>query len=246
MTVLRDGGLRTAFDSAAGAYDSLVSLNPGYHRHLELAAAGLLTAGQRADGGAGLRILDLGCGTGASTAALLRVAPHATVVAADASAGMLRRAEAKRWQGDVTFVHACAEELADAGVEGPFDAVFAAYLVRNVSDPDDVLRRVSALLRPEGRLAVHEYTLSGSRAHRAVWSAVCGLVIVPLGSMKAGGADLYRHLWRSVLEFDTAAAFGRRLQAAGFTAVRRRAVGGWQRGIVHTFYAQPPAGGPTA
>ncbi|MFC4497088.1 class I SAM-dependent methyltransferase [Streptomyces ovatisporus] len=242
MTVLHGGGLKNAFDRASGAYDSLTSVNPGYHRHLRLAARGMLSGAQRAGGGAGMRVLDLGCGTGASTAAVLRAAPKARIVAADASAGMLERARAKEWNGNVTFVQAPAEALEDAGVHGPFDAVFAAYLVRNLSEPDTVLQRVRGLLRPGGRLAVHEYTLSGAVVHRAVWSAVCGGVIVPLGSLGPGGSRLYRHLWRSVLLFDTAGAFSRRLSAAGYEAVCCRAVRGWQRGIVHTFYAQRPGG----
>ncbi len=42
---------------------------------------------------AGLRLLDAGCGTGASTAALLSVAPHADIVAIDASKRHARRGE---------------------------------------------------------------------------------------------------------------------------------------------------------
>lgn len=241
MTVLHDSGLTRAFDRAAGAYDPLTALNPGYHRHLRRAAERMLTGDQRARGGDGMRVLDLGCGTGASTAALLGVAPKARIVAADASAGMLERAAAKAWRGDVAFVRAPAEGLEEAGVRGPFDAVFAAYLVRNLSEPDAVLRDLRRMLSPGGRLAVHEYTLSGAAVHRAVWSAVCRGVIVPLGSLGPGGGRLYRHLWRSVLAFDTAGAFARRLRSAGFESVRCAAVRGWQRGIVHTFYATAPA-----
>lgn len=238
MTVLRGGGLTSAFDRAAGAYDRLVSVSPGYHRQLRVSAERMLTTRQAQSGGAGMRVLDLGCGTGASTAALLAAAPRAGIVAADASAGMLERARAKQWPGEVTFVCAPAERLAEAGVHGPFDAVFAAYLVRNVREPDAVLQAVRRLLRPGGRLVVHEYSLSGTRVHRLVWSAVCAGVIVPLGSLGPGGSPLYRHLWRSVLAFDTAGVFARRLGVAGYTRVRCWSVPGWQRGIVHTFVAE--------
>ena len=67
------------------------------------------------DGGAGLRLLDLGCGTGASTAALLDAAPQATITAVDASGEMLAQAKRKTWPSNVTFVHADAEDLAKAG-----------------------------------------------------------------------------------------------------------------------------------
>lgn len=232
MTLLRDHDLARAFDHAARTYDSLTALNPGYRTDLLRSARRL----QLPRGGAGLRILDLGCGTGTSTRALLRAAPHARITAVDASAGMLRRALVKPWPGHVRFQHLTAEEVA-LREEEPYDAVFAAYLFRNVTDPDGLLAAVRTMLRPGGRLAVHEYSLSGSAAHRALWTAVCQGVIVPAGTI-SGDRTLYRHLWRSVLDFDTAPAFTARLTDAGFTGVRVAPVAGWQTGIVHTFLAR--------
>ncbi|MEU5162488.1 methyltransferase domain-containing protein [Streptomyces sp. NPDC020875] len=229
---LRDHDLARAFDHAAHRYDRLTALNPGYRTDLRRSARRL----RLPRGGAGLRVLDLGCGTGTSTEALLRAAPYARITAVDASAGMLRQARDKPWPARVTFRQLTAEETADLG-EGPYDAVFAAYLFRNVTDPDRVLATVRALLGPGGRLAVHEYSLSGSAVHRALWTAVCRSVIMPLGAV-GGDRALYRHLWRSVLDFDTAPAFAARLADAGFTAVRAAPVAGWQTGITHTFLAR--------
>lgn len=247
MSVLRDEALSTAFDHAARTYDRLVATNPGYHSNLRRSARRLgLQASQAPqaphapqgprDRGAGLRVLDLGCGTGASTAALLQVAPRAEIVAVDASEGMLAKAAAKRWPPGVTFVHAAAERLDQADVRGPFDAVLAAYLFRNLKDPDAVLACVRGLLTAEGRLAVHEYTLSGRRLDRAVWSAVCNGVVRPAGTL-AGDGRLYRHLYRSVVDFDTAERFGERVRRAGFSHVRVLPMPGWQTGIVHSVVA---------
>src|SRR5207342_954493 len=74
-----------AFDEHARSYDRLVGANRGYHEHLRMTARRM---GLR-DRGAGLRLLDLGCGTGASTQALLDVAPEAQITAVDASSEML-------------------------------------------------------------------------------------------------------------------------------------------------------------
>ncbi|MBB4712853.1 ubiquinone/menaquinone biosynthesis C-methylase UbiE [Streptomyces luteogriseus] len=245
MTLLRDRDLAHAFDHASRTYDRLTGLNPGYRADLLRSARRLRLPGD----GAGLHLLDLGCGTGASTRALLRAAPRARITAVDASAGMLRRALAKPWPDSVRFLHLSAEELStvsegpapsaeelDTAGEGPFDAVFAAYLFRNVSDPDGVLGTVRGLLRPGGRLAVHEYSLGGSPAHRALWTALCQGVIIPAGTL-TGDRALYRHLWHSVLDFDTAAAFTGRLTRAGFTGARALPLAGWQTGITHTFLA---------
>ncbi|WP_077797398.1 methyltransferase domain-containing protein [Streptomyces sp. JHA26] len=236
MSLLRDTALAAAFDRGAERYDRLVALNPGYHAQLRRSALRLALA----DGGAPRRVLDLGCGTGASTAALAAAFPDAEITGVDASAGMLRAARAKPWPSRVRFVHAPAEELHRAGVGGPFDAVFAAYLFRNLADPDAVLRSVHRLLVPGGGLAVHEYALSGRRADRLVWSAVCRGVIVPLGTL-TGDRALYRHLRRSVAEFDTAPDFVARLARAGFERVRVLPLPGWQTGITHTFLGRRAA-----
>lgn len=225
-----------AFDVGAGAYDRLVGANPGYHDHLRISARRMRIPG----GGRGLRLLDAGCGTGASTAALLEAAPHAEIVAVDASAGMLEQAAAKSWPDSVSFVHSPIEALSDAGVTGPFDGILAAYLLRNLADPDAQLRRFREMLRPGARLAIHEYSVRDSKAAQAIWNAVCWGIIIPAGRWQTGDSTLYRHLWRSVNDFDGAADFQRRLVAAGFTGVHSETMPGWQANIVHTFLADAP------
>jgi ubiquinone/menaquinone biosynthesis C-methylase UbiE len=226
-----------AFDAGAFAYDRLVGANPGYHAHLRLSARRM----RLPDAGRGLRLLDAGCGTGASTTALLAAAPQAEITAIDASGEMLARARAKPWPSSVTFVHAPVDELAAAGVRGPFDGIFAAYLIRNVPDQDATLRDLRALLRPGGTLAVHEYSVRDSARARAVWQAVSLGVIIPAGQLVSGDTALYRYLRRSVTEFDGAARFRRRLRDAGFTGVHSETVPGWQHGVVHTFLASRSA-----
>jgi ubiquinone/menaquinone biosynthesis C-methylase UbiE len=230
---LRRETVPAAFDAGAFAYDRLVGANPGYHGHLRLSARRM----RLPDEGRGLRLLDAGCGTGASTAALLAVAPRAEITAIDASGEMLARARAKRWPSSVTFVHTPVEDLASAGVRGPFDGIFAAYLIRNVPDPDRVLRDLHGLLWPGGTLAAHEYSVRDSWRARAVWQAVSASVIIPAGRIASGDASLYRYLRDSVERFDGAARFRRRLHDAGFTGVHSETVPGWQHGIVHTFLA---------
>lgn len=228
---MTDTSVPAAFDRAAFAYDRLVNANPGYHPALRAAAREFQQP---------RRLLDVGCGTGASTAALLAAAPEAEIVAVDASAGMLAEAARKPWPATVSFVHASAEGLAEAGVAGPFDGIFAAYLLRNVDDPDARLRDLYDRLRPGGTLVVHEYSVRDSVRARLVWHAICWTVIIPAGKVIGGDASLYRYLWRSVLRFDGVDRFRTRLANAGFTAVTHRTAGGWQRGVLHTFTATRP------
>ena len=239
MRVDDDGApsdVAATFDPGAASYDALVGANPGYHVHLRLSAQRMRIPGD----GRGLRLLDVGCGTGASTAALLSVAPQAEIVGVDGSAGMLAQAVGKRWPSTVRFVHSHVEDLATAGVDGPFDGILAAYLIRNVADPDGVLRELRDLLRPGGTLAVHEYSVRDSPLATAMWNAVCATIIIPAGRIRTGDASLYRYLRRSVNQFDGATRFRERLRDNGFISVRSETMSGWQRGVVHTFLADAP------
>ncbi|MGH3794960.1 MAG: class I SAM-dependent methyltransferase [Pseudonocardiaceae bacterium] len=230
------------FDAAAATYDRLVAASPGYHDNLARSARRMqLRSVMDGSEAAGLHLLDLGCGTGASTAALLAAAPRARITAVDASAGMLAQARRADWPSTVSFVHARAEELTAAGVHGPFDGIFAAYLVRNLPDPDPTLAGLRDLLVPGAPLAVHDYALDGRVRSRAIWTAVCWTVIIPAGKVTTGRAGLYRYLWRSVLRFDTVGELAHRLRGHGLVDVRTATMPGWERGIVHTVTARRAA-----
>lgn len=226
--------LDDAFDRASGRYDLLTRLNPGYHRHLAAAAVELLA---RLGFREGLRLVDLGCGSGASTVALLNVAPESVaIVGVDASAGMLAQAAAKNLPDRVRLLHATAQQLAEV-VETPVDGVLAAYLFRNLkpADRDLVLAEAVALLAPGGWLVVQEYSVAGSRRAELIWTVVCWLIVIPLSILVGGSPVLYRYLWRSVREFDSPVVFMDRMAAAGFSDIATRTMTGWQRGILHTF-----------
>jgi ubiquinone/menaquinone biosynthesis C-methylase UbiE len=231
------GGAPRAFDAHARTYDKLVASNPGYHEHLRMSARRMGLPNR----GAGLRLLDLGCGTGVSTAALLEAAPEAEITAVDASGEMLAQARRKQWPSRVRFVHGNAENLAMSGIVGQYDGILAAYLLRNLVHRDAALRQFHRLLRPGAPLAVHEYSVRDSLRSRVVWTTVCWGVIIPLGRIRAGSTDLYRYLWRSVLQFDGVDALTKRLAEAGFEDVRVQTVPGWQQHIVHTFLGRRPA-----
>nr|WP_232660433.1 class I SAM-dependent methyltransferase [Pseudonocardia sp. TRM90224] len=228
------------FDAHARAYDKLVASNPGYHEHLRMSARRMGLQ----NGGSGLRLLDLGCGTGASTAALLDAAPEAEITAIDASSEMLNQARRKTWPSRVRFVQGNVDELDRIKLTGPYDGIFAAYLLRNLGDTNAALRSFRTLLRPGAPLAVHEYSVRDSMRSRMLWTTVCWGVIIPLGRIRSGSADLYRYLWRSVLEFDGVEALTARMRATGFDDVMVSTVPGWQQHIVHTFLGRSPGGQP--
>lgn len=226
-------GVPAEFNRVARAYDTLALLNPGYRSHLRRSA-------RRLGLGARPRVLDLCCGTGLSTEALVREYPNAEIVALDASAGMLDVARKKRRLAAVEWVLGDASDPAAAGVCGPFDGALMAYGIRNLPEPDAALANLIRLVRPGGRVAFHEYSVADSGWGRLVWRAVSSGVIIPLGAALSGNGDIFRYLRRSVLEFDGATEFCARLERAGFVDVADLPMGGWQRGIVHTFLATVP------
>lgn len=221
------------FDRVARSYEFLTGLNPGYTRHLRLSAS-------RLDVPPTAEILDLCCGTGASTRAILHEHPGASVMAVDASAGMLAEARRRLPAGRVQVLQGDAMNPAASGVTGPFDAVLMAYGIRNMPDVDGCLANLLDLLRPGGSVCFHEYSVADSKTARATWNAVSFGVIIPGGLLTSGTTRLYRYLRRSVLEFDGVAGFEERLRRLGYTDVRTEPMDGWQRGIVHSFLARKP------
>lgn len=223
------------FDVVASTYDLLTGMNPGYHRNLRQSAERLSIRRERP------RLLDLCCGTGASTLALRASYPDAEIVGLDASAGMLRHARQKPELKGVSFVQGDATDPAAAGVEGPFDGVLMAYGIRNLPEPDLGISNLRAMLRPDARIVFHEYSVRDSRRARLKWDAVCYGVILPGGLITARESDIYRYLHRSVRDFDGVRAFEERLRRAGFVDVWTAPMDGWQRGIVHSFVARNPS-----
>ena len=240
-----------AFDEVAPRYDLMVALNPGYHGHLRAAADALVEWLPRSKPETvSATLLDLGCGSGASTRALLEAAQsaglQAEIVGVDASAGMIEQARAKAWPGGVRFELGQADEIGLVQEQGkitdPVHGVFAAYLFRNGRDRDTLLSGLFELLAGGGVLVVQEYSIAGSSLwKRALWTAVCWLVIIPLGWLTSPRSRLYRYLWHSVRSFDSVQTFVDRLYRAGFVDVEVRTVRGWQRDILHTFRARKPA-----
>ncbi len=241
-----------AFDHAAPRYDVMVALNPGYHRHLRSAAEALVQrVGRHRAGDRRRRVVDLGCGSGASTKALVdslrRTGLPYEVTGVDGSAGMLEQARGKAWPAGVRFEQGLAEDLAaDRSGWGlaDVDGVLAAYLFRNVTDRGKVLEASYEMLAPGGTLVVQEYSVAGSLGARLVWSAVCWLVVIPLSFLVSRRTRLYRYLWRSVLDFDAVEEFTDRMLQAGFVDVEVRTVPGWQRRILHTFRGRRPGDRP--
>ena len=96
----------------------------------------------------GMRVADLGCGTGDVTLTLHRTLAARETVGVDNSAAML--AKAPREEG-LRFVE---EEIERFAPPEPFDLIFSNAALHWLSDHGPLLTRLTAALAPGGQLAV--------------------------------------------------------------------------------------------
>lgn len=109
------------------------------------------------------RILDIGSGAGQILGHLLKEArPDATVVAADLSHRMLRRARNRLRTDRPAFLAADVTRLPFA--DGSFDCVTCGWVIEHLPDPAPGLREMRRVLRPGGSLLLlaTEDTVTGA------------------------------------------------------------------------------------
>jgi SAM-dependent methyltransferase len=114
------------------------------------------------------RVLDIGSGPGVITGLLAEAFPYAEVVAVDAAAPLLERAEARAARnGQADRVRTHRAELPD-GIEdlGEADLVWAAGSVHHLGDQRAALGALGRLVRPGGLVAVVEGGLSARHLPR--------------------------------------------------------------------------------
>jgi demethylmenaquinone methyltransferase/2-methoxy-6-polyprenyl-1,4-benzoquinol methylase len=104
----------------------------------------------------GERVLELGCGTGNSFAALRdAVGPDGLVVGVDASRGMVTSAAERIRRAGWENVHVVRGDASRPCVGADqFDAAYAAMSLSAMPDPGGVVDETATRLRPGGRLVV--------------------------------------------------------------------------------------------
>ncbi len=182
----RRGFLRGIFDHTAGHYDRIERLlafgtGPWYRRQA-LIRAGL---------GPGMRIADIGTGTGlvAREAAVLTGDPT-LVVGVDPSPGMMANAHLP---AGVELVEGRAEEIPFP--DHSFDMLSMGYALRHISDLSVAFREFHRVLKPGGRICLLEITRPTHAWSRALLKAYMRGV-VPLLARAVGGDAETARLWR--------------------------------------------------
>ncbi len=113
----------------------------------------------------GDRCLDLGCGGGNVVLDIARiVCPDGSVTGVDFDPQIL---ELARQDAEDAGVGNVEYHVADARTfdGGPFDLIYARFLLSHLSEPGNVLARMRRLARPGGRIVVEDTDMSGCYCH---------------------------------------------------------------------------------
>ena len=174
------------------------------------------------------RHLDVAGGTGdVAFRVLERGGPGTDVTVLDINGAMLdvgRERAGARHGGRIRFVEANAEALPFE--DGRFDGYTVAFGIRNVPRLDAALGEAFRVLRPGGRFLCLEFSTVDLPGLDALYDAYSFNVIPRLGQWVTGDAESYRYLVESIRRFPSPAAFGRKVEAAGFRRVSYRPMTG--------------------
>lgn len=218
------------FDETAVDYDRIEGVlafgsGPWYRRQA------LLRAGL----GAGMKVLDVGVGTGLlAREALVCVGPTGEVVGVDPSSGMMAQADLP----GVELVQGRAEALARDDASADF--VTLGYALRHVSDVDAALAEFFRVLKPGGRVLLLEITRPAGRVARLLLKGYMRVVVPGIAHFVARRTDtsrLWRFYWDSIDACIAPSLVLDAMRRAGFVEVARNV----ELGIFSEYFGVKPA-----
>lgn len=215
--------IRRMFDSLAPRYDV-------FNHLMSLGMASVWRRRALRDLKPGMRVLDVGCGTGdlaLEAARMLRCRGEVTAI--DFSEKMLefaKRREAKEaLVGEkavpIRWVLKKAEELPLE--KNAYDLAVSGFVLRNVYENiDRILQGVRDSLKDGGRISFLDFTEPSSGAMKGLWRFYMNNIAAFYGKLLFGSdyPDLY--LTESANRFSKPADFQRRLREAGFKEIQTR------------------------
>lgn len=199
--------VRRLFSTIADRYDLItVVLSYGQDRRWKARLAAMAPAG------AGVRALDLACGTGDIAFALQARGAH--TVGLDITPRMIEIARAKGRAGGPRFV--VGDMMALPFPAASFDIVTTGYGIRNVPVIAPALAEIQRVLRPGGTLLSLDFNRPANAIVRAIYVAYLTVVGSALGVVLHGDPDTYRYIPESIRRYPGAAAVCRIARESGF------------------------------
>ena len=150
--------------------------------------------------GSGMKVLDIGSGTGevAATAADL-VGPDGSVVGVDVNPAILETARSRAQEAGLTNVEFMAGDARTLDLGNDFDALIGRLVLMYMADPAEALKQLAARVRPGGIVAFQEVDFTPYRQmHRPDTPLANKLIDWALGVFERSGAhvgmgfELYR------------------------------------------------------
>jgi demethylmenaquinone methyltransferase/2-methoxy-6-polyprenyl-1,4-benzoquinol methylase len=211
----RQAYLRKIFDDTAPDYDRIESMlawgtGKGYRRDA------LIRAGLKP----GMKVLDVGVGTGLVAAqACLLAGDAALVTGVDPSPGMMA---AGKLPASLVLVEGRAESLPFP--DNHFDFLSMGYALRHISDLSVAFAEFQRVLKPGGRLCVLEITQARGPLGRWLLKTYMRSVIPLLTrfvSSQKKTATMWRYYWDTIEACVPPEQVMGTLQASGFSGVDR-------------------------
>ena len=146
------------------------------------------------------RVLDLCCGTGDMTAALLKLRPEHSepVIGLDFSPEMLTRARSKYTGTNVNWVEGDAMHLPYP--DASFDLVTSAFGFRNLANYANGLAEIFRVLKPGGQVGILECN-QPEGLNGALYNLYLHHGLPPIGGLLSGEHAAYRYLPASIGRF---------------------------------------------
>ena len=162
------------------------------------------------------RVLDLCCGTGDLTAALLKHRPSAAepVIGLDFSTQMLQRARTKFSTANALWVEGDAMHLPYP--DNSFDLITSAFGFRNLTNYTAALAEFHRVLAPNGQLGILECNQPDGLSGR-LYNLHLHHILPFVGGLLSGDRAAYRYLPASVARFPRPPQMLSLLREAGFT-----------------------------
>ena len=135
------------------------------------------------------RVLDVGCGPGSLTTALVEVLGAERVCAVDPSEAYVEACRARAPGADVRVGR--AEELPFG--EGEFDVVLAQLVVNLLEDPEAAVREMARVAEPAGVIGAAVWAHDGMPLLRAFWDAAGAVAPDAVAAVGESGRVGYRH-----------------------------------------------------
>ncbi len=160
------------------------------------------------------RMLDVGCGTGDLSIEIFDKTA-ARVVGLDFCRPMLELARQKASQ--LPLIEGDGLRLPFA--EETFDAVTAAFVVRNLADVEDGLREFRRVLKPGGVVAILEFSQPTVPGIRQFVRFYYSRLLPSIGGWFSGSRSAYEYLPNSIGKFPDQQKLAGMMRAAGFEGV---------------------------